>query len=127
MPTEFLDRPHRPKSADRIAQSAKEERGGGDAIHQRPGDDQPAPIGEKEDDVFKAELIHETVKILRMGAGMVVLVTVVERRRDRVLRCPGRQRQRQGVDGRCAVSGAKRRAASEIAAPLEIKIIRTLH
>ena len=63
---------------------------------------QPAPIGEKEGDVFKAELIYETVKILRMGAGMVVLVTAVERRRDRVLRCPGRQRQRQGVDGQRA-------------------------
>lgn len=42
--------------------------------------DGAAPIGEKEDDVFKAELIHEAVKILRMGTGMVVLVTAAARR-----------------------------------------------
>ena len=64
----------------------------------------PAPIGEKEGDVLKAELIHETVKILRMGAGMVVLVNAAAQRRDRVPRCPGRQRQRQGVDGRRAAA-----------------------
>ena len=39
----------------------------------------PALVGEKEGDVLKAGLINETVKILRMSAGMVVLVNAAAR------------------------------------------------